>query len=191
MIYKRVAARLRAQDWVAITIELTIVIVGVFIGTLVANWNQERADKRAVLRLVDQLQPKLREVEQIAADDQAYYEVVRRYAKIAQAGFARDPAVSDEAFIIAAFQATELSPFNGNPFSNGSFFSAEEVRKIEDTETRERLMDVQSYDSELLNLLGEGSEYRETVRSIIPSDVQQTILTQCGDRYSVKPRRYW
>ena len=32
MIYKRVAARLRAQDWAAITIELGIVIVGVFIG---------------------------------------------------------------------------------------------------------------------------------------------------------------
>ena len=28
MIYKRVAARLRAQDWVVITIELAIVIVG-------------------------------------------------------------------------------------------------------------------------------------------------------------------
>ncbi len=32
MIYKRVAARLRAQDWVAITIELAIVAVGMFIG---------------------------------------------------------------------------------------------------------------------------------------------------------------
>ena len=32
MIYKRVAARLQAQDWLAITIELTIVVVGVFIG---------------------------------------------------------------------------------------------------------------------------------------------------------------
>ena len=38
MIYKRVAARLRAQDWLAITIELGIVVLGVFIGTWVANW---------------------------------------------------------------------------------------------------------------------------------------------------------
>lgn len=42
MIYKRVAARLRAQDWVAITIELAIVVVGVFVGTWVADWNQAR-----------------------------------------------------------------------------------------------------------------------------------------------------
>ena len=57
MIYKRVAARLRAQDWLAITIELTIVIVGVFIGTWVANWNQERAEKREIGQLLDQMKP--------------------------------------------------------------------------------------------------------------------------------------
>src|SRR5215212_667197 len=111
MIFKRAVANLRAQQWTAILIELAIVIVGVFIGTLVANWNQERSDKRAVQRLVEQLQPKLRELEQLAADDQGYYAVVRRYAKIAHAGWARDPAVTDEAFVIAAFQATELSAF--------------------------------------------------------------------------------
>ena len=32
MIFKRAVARLRAQDWTAISIELLIVIVGVFIG---------------------------------------------------------------------------------------------------------------------------------------------------------------
>lgn len=191
MIFKRTFANLRAQQWTAILIELAIVIVGVFIGTFVANWNQERANKNAVQRLIEQLQPKLRELEQASADDQAYYAVVRHYAKVAQAGWARDPAVTDQAFVIAAFQATQLSAFNGNPLRDGTFFSAEEVRKIDDPETRDRLMDVQSYDSNLLDLLGEGSAYREMVRSIIPSEVQQRILAECGDQYSMKPRRYW
>ena len=57
MIYRRVAARLKAQDWVAITIELTIVVVGVFIGTWVANWNQEREEKTEIGRLIEQLRP--------------------------------------------------------------------------------------------------------------------------------------
>ena len=43
MIFRRAVAKLRAQDWSAIVIELGIVILGVFIGTWVANWNQERA----------------------------------------------------------------------------------------------------------------------------------------------------
>ena len=191
MIFKRVYANLRAQHWTAILIELAIVIVGVFIGTWVANWNQQRADKRSVERLIEQLQPKLRELAQLATDDQGYYAVVGRYARVAHAGWARDPAVTDDAFVIAAFQATELSPFNNNPLSGDAFFSAEEVRRIEDVETRERLTTVQSYDSQLLDLLGEGSEYREAVRSIIPTETQQLILAECGDRYRVKPRRYW
>jgi len=32
MIFKRSVAGFRAQDWLAITIELAIVIIGVFIG---------------------------------------------------------------------------------------------------------------------------------------------------------------
>ena len=55
MIFKRFAANLRAQNWFAIGIELTIVIVGVFVGTLVANWNQERIEQRDVDAIVGKL----------------------------------------------------------------------------------------------------------------------------------------
>ena len=37
MIYKRAIAKLRGQEWSAIAIELAIVVVGVFMGTWVAN----------------------------------------------------------------------------------------------------------------------------------------------------------
>ena len=46
MIFKRFAANLRAQNWFAIGVELGIVILGVFIGTLVANANQQRLEGR-------------------------------------------------------------------------------------------------------------------------------------------------
>jgi hypothetical protein len=42
LIYKRVAARLRTQDWVAVAIELALVVTGVFIGIQVSNWNEQR-----------------------------------------------------------------------------------------------------------------------------------------------------
>jgi hypothetical protein len=37
MILRRLTQNLRAQNWTAIVIELLIVVVGVFIGTQVAN----------------------------------------------------------------------------------------------------------------------------------------------------------
>ena len=43
MIFKRAVAKLRAQDWIAITIELVIVTVGVFIALAVQQWADTRA----------------------------------------------------------------------------------------------------------------------------------------------------
>jgi len=51
------AARLQAQDWVAITIELTIVVVGVFIGTQVSNWGTGRIERAETERMLCQLHP--------------------------------------------------------------------------------------------------------------------------------------
>ena len=191
MIYKRAIAKLRAQNWFAITIELAIVVVGVFIGTLVANWNAERLDKAGVERLITQLQPRLRQLQGLTADDIAYYGVVRGFAKTAKAGWASDPAVSDRDFVVAAFQATEISPFNNNPFYDGSLIGVEEVRQVDDAETRERLMTLISYRSGFLDLFGEGSVYREQVRSIIPDDLQQRILAECGDKQAEQSRHFW
>lgn len=43
MIFKRAVAKLRAQDWVAITIELVIVTVGVLIALGAQQWAEERS----------------------------------------------------------------------------------------------------------------------------------------------------
>lgn len=47
MILRRVIAHVRKQEWTAIWIDLIIVVVGVFIGIQVANWNEARADRAA------------------------------------------------------------------------------------------------------------------------------------------------
>jgi hypothetical protein len=47
MLLRRVIEHVRNQQWTAIGIDLVIVVVGVFIGIQVANWNEARADKAA------------------------------------------------------------------------------------------------------------------------------------------------
>lgn len=46
MILRRVTAHLRKQEWTAIALDFVIVVVGVFVGLQVDNWNQERAEFR-------------------------------------------------------------------------------------------------------------------------------------------------
>ena len=44
MILRRLTEHLKQQHWTAIAIELVIVVLGVFIGIQVANWNEARRD---------------------------------------------------------------------------------------------------------------------------------------------------
>ena len=46
MILRRVIQHVRKQEWTAIWIDLVIVVVGVFIGIQVANWNAANADRK-------------------------------------------------------------------------------------------------------------------------------------------------
>ena len=39
MIIQRLGTRLRQQDWLAVTIELLLVMAGVFLGIQMSNWN--------------------------------------------------------------------------------------------------------------------------------------------------------
>ncbi|GJL91340.1 hypothetical protein [Hyphococcus sp.] len=53
MILRRVIAHFRKQEWTAIGLDFLIVVVGVFIGIQVANWNEtvnDRQREEAVLR---------------------------------------------------------------------------------------------------------------------------------------------
>ena len=42
MIFRRLAQHLREQNWTAIFIEFVLLVLGVFLGIQVANWNEER-----------------------------------------------------------------------------------------------------------------------------------------------------
>jgi hypothetical protein len=53
MILRRVIGHFKHQEWTAIGIDFVIVVLGVFVGIQVSNWNQQRAeDVRAQAYLV-------------------------------------------------------------------------------------------------------------------------------------------
>lgn len=68
MLLRRVMQHVKDQNWTAVAIDFVIVVVGVFIGIQVANWNDARRDSAAEAALLDrlheeftQLEPDLRE----------------------------------------------------------------------------------------------------------------------------------
>jgi hypothetical protein len=47
MILRRVIGHFRKQDWTAIALDFLIVVIGVFVGIQVSNWNENRGDRAA------------------------------------------------------------------------------------------------------------------------------------------------
>ena len=43
MLLRRISEHVRAQNWTAVTLDFMIVVVGVFIGIQVSNWNDDRS----------------------------------------------------------------------------------------------------------------------------------------------------
>ena len=181
MIYKRFAANLRAQNWTAIGIEIVIVVVGVFIGTWVANWNQQRAERAETRRMVSQLAPSLDYLEQYFETARRYYAVTRRYAATAQAGWAGDPRVSDSEFVIAAYQASQIIGVGTNGSAWASVLGADRLREIDDPRLRADLSTLISSDYSMIDVQAVDTPYRRNVRRLIPLHIQDLIRARCGD----------
>lgn len=181
MIFTRIAARLKAQDWVAIAIELAIVIVGVFVGTWVANLNQERLSRGETQQMLGKLQPELAADIQNFASLRNYYRVTRGYGETAFRGWAGDPKVSDRDFVIAAYQASQNTVAGINNSSWAQIFGSDRLRDVDDPGIREDLGALMTTDYTVMEqeLF---TDYREHVRMVIPEDIQDAIRLHCGDQ---------
>ncbi|MEO7634728.1 MAG: hypothetical protein ABIS38_03650 [Sphingomicrobium sp.] len=181
MIYKRVAARLKAQDWLAITIEFAIVVAGVFVGTWVANMNQGRVEAGETRQMIRNLRPELGNNIAIFQAVENYYVVTRRYSATALSGWRGDPTVTDRDFVIAAYQASQIvyTDINGNSWAEA--FGSDRLRTISDRQLQRDIGQMMSIDyiaieKELF------TDYREHVRQVIPEDIQDAIRAHCGDQ---------
>ncbi len=190
MFLRRIVEALRAQNWTAIAIEFAIVVFGVFLGTQVANWNQDRAERRETERMLLQLVPELKANIEFFDSAKTYYAVTRRFADQALAAWKGDRGVSDEQFVIAAYQASQIYGISINAENWTMTFGGEQLRNIDDPRVRRNLELVltQSYDA--VGFDSVATPYREQVRRIIPVEIQDRIRKEFGDR-SIAGKEQW
>lgn len=181
VIFKRFGANLRAQNWFAIGVEFAIVFAGVFVGTQVSNWNAGRLERAETARLIAQLLPELRAQVDFYDTAKAYYATTRRFAEVALAGWAGDAKVSDNAFVIAAYQASQIQGIGTNSATWANIFGADRLRSIGDPAIRRDLSFLMYSDNSSIGVDAVDTPYRSNVRRVIPIKVQDAIRTHCGD----------
>jgi hypothetical protein len=78
MILRRITEHVRTQNWTAIGIDFVIVVVGVFIGIQVSNWNATQGEHARERFLLGELREELAEsIEQLAIKQSAFNQVGR------------------------------------------------------------------------------------------------------------------
>jgi hypothetical protein len=82
MIMRRLAQSLKEQNWTAIAIEFVLLVLGVFLGIQVANWNQERADRQRERLLLAELRSEVVEsIKQVEIKQRAFAQAARSGAR--------------------------------------------------------------------------------------------------------------
>jgi|GEM_PF-5134149 len=73
MIIKRLAEGIKKQDWFVVTIEIVIVVVGIFIGLQVDEWNTSRINDQRAVEVIEELQVDFERIEQSATNLADFY----------------------------------------------------------------------------------------------------------------------
>jgi hypothetical protein len=162
-----------------------IVIIGVFIGMQVSNWNEERetSQKAAVFtaRLIEDLRKEAWSYEYLID----YNRDTNKNQRQALDAMTGDISLSDEQFLISAYRATQYKDAGQYRATYDELVSTGNIGLIEDRQLRETAMAV--FTTPTFDQLTEdvkGSEYRRLFRETVPAEIQEALLTQCGDRFA-------
>lgn len=182
MLLRRVIAHVGKQEWTAIAIDFAIVVVGVFIGIQVSNWNQARVDRDKTTsyrqRLVDELQFNGYQYRQQAA----YYAIVKRHGLAALASLEGRGGREDKAFVVDAYQATQMDLSPPKHFVFDELVGAGLVGLLGDEPLQEMASDYYLSLETNAPQMSEAPPYRDILRRAMPYGIQARIRERCGDQ---------
>ena len=183
MILRRLSQSLKDQNWAAISIEFVLLVLGVFLGIQVANWNAERETNQKSAIFTERLKADLRGEDWTYQFLIAYNREVLANANRAVEALDGKVALSDEALLVSAYRATQYRNRNQRGSTFDEMISTGSIELIRDPTLRDtavRLYKLTVFD----NLVREGmrSRNREAFRMSLPNAVQRALGKQCGDR---------
>ena len=190
MLLRRVIDHVRKQEWTAIGIDFLIVVVGVFIGIQVANWNEDRLNRAKAEVFTARLEADLRHEAWRYRFLLAYYSDVRDATEAAADALSGKKPLSNEAFLVNAYRATQYKQGASRRATYDELVSTGNMGLVEDRKLLN--LAVRAYSLPTIdNMVREGIEspYRVLFRMSIANDTQRALGRHCGDRY-IEPGDY-
>ena len=186
MILRRLIANLQQQNWAAIWIEFVLLVVGVFLGVQMSNWNQSQAEARLGRDYVQRLIRDL-EVDRSAIRTQIdYYNEVLNSTLHADE-LLRAPNPDPRELVVNAYRATELTYTPSMRATWDQIVSSGRLGLLPKGAVESGLSSYYAFDtSRDVYLKAADSPYRQTVRKTIPLTIQVAMRAGCSDAVDEK-----
>jgi hypothetical protein len=184
MILRRLSQHVKDHNWFAVGLDFLIVVVGVFIGIQMSNWNATRADVRRGAEFTEQLTADLRMEAWSYARLIEYHGDVLAEAERAVGALEGKDELTDEALLISAYRATQYINHQRSIATYEELTSTGSMGLIRDAELRNTA--VRLYTTPVFAQLeqeSQASAYRAQFRMSLTNDVQDALGRNCGDRF--------
>ncbi|MBI1366944.1 MAG: hypothetical protein GC153_13435 [Alphaproteobacteria bacterium] len=181
MILSRVIEHVKRRHWTAVFLDFVIVVAGVFVATQVSNWNTAQADARLGHEYVKRLSHDLKaDLVYVRAEVGYYRDVIKSIEKADKLLDETDP--DPRALVVNAYRASELTYSAPVRATWDQIVSSGHLDLLPSMAADSRLSAYYAFNV-ALDIYQEGlkSEYRRTVRRIIPISMQTEMRAKCSD----------
>jgi hypothetical protein len=189
MIPRRIAEHVKAHNWFAVGIDFVIVVVGVFVGIQVSNWNAARQDHARAEKFLERIHAAL--LTDVEGVDRrlAYWGKVQDYgaAALAYAEEGRMKNGSAWETLLAFYQASQVWTYSPADATYREMTAAGELGLLPDA-LRDGLASYYDVSQRNAAIYQHFPAYREKIRGLTPSRIQSRIWDEChrsltGDRH--------
>lgn len=178
MILRRVIEHVKDQNWTAVALEFVIVVVGVFLGIQVANWNEDRAFSKREREYLVQLRDEVAQNQRVTEHQAAYVKAVVEAGRRALSYLESDRECADDCadLLIDFFHASQVW---GTPRTVTIYSEMERLGLPREQETRNALQDMYRFLDgwDFVNLAPPA--YRENVRGYFSPEASEVMWRDC------------
>lgn len=178
MLLRRITQHVKEQNWFAIAIDFVIVVIGVFIGIQVANWNDERVNAQLESELLIDLR-----AETVASRDTTRRKI-QNYQQVAAAAkrslkFIATNASCDSECWLVLVDFMHASQWQSVEVSRSTFDNMRKIGMPKDPKIVELVESYLNQNKAASATYAVLPYYRDLVRQLVPLKAQEAYWKAC------------
>jgi len=185
LILRRFSHHIKEQNWFAVGLDVIVVIVGIFLGMQVTEWNDERKTEARSQEYTKRLLADLLVEYKYVTSLEEYFSTAYKSGTKAFKGLTDSNNMNNQEILINAFRATQSNWYERHRATFDELVSAGDLRLIADIDLRNTAARFYSNSTETYKIVSDSlsfTEYRNLFDETINPEIRAKLNELCGDK---------